>query len=116
MKKSLVFGSAVLAFASVVLSACGGSGANAAKPVTFFNRQPSNPDTGEIDMAKYQIYELINKMATAGKTILVVSSEMPEILGITNRIAVLSNHQLAGIVETKKTNQEELLTLCAKCL
>ena len=50
MKKSLVFGSAVLAFASVVLSACGGSGANAAKPVTFFNRQPSNPDTGEIDM------------------------------------------------------------------
>jgi methyl-galactoside transport system ATP-binding protein len=83
-----------------------------------------NPDVFLLDeptrgidvLAKYQIYELINKMATAGKTILVVSSEMPEILGITNRIAVLSNHKLAGIVETKKTTQEELLTLCAKCL
>src|SRR5574344_419747 len=50
MKKSLIFGSAVLAFASVVLSACGGSGANAGKPVTFFNRQPSDPSTGKIDM------------------------------------------------------------------
>ena len=61
--------------------------------------------------AKYEIYELINKMARNGTTILVVSSEMPEILGITNRIGVMSNYRLAGIVETKKTNQEELLKL-----
>jgi putative multiple sugar transport system ATP-binding protein len=66
--------------------------------------------------AKYEIYQLIIKMAKEGKTIIVVSSEMPEILGITNRIAVMSNHRLSGIVNTKETNQEELLRLSAKYL
>ncbi len=66
--------------------------------------------------AKYEIYQLIIQMAKEGKTIIVVSSEMPEILGITNRIAVMSNHRLAGIVNTKETNQEELLRLSAKYL
>lgn len=83
-----------------------------------------NPDiflldepTRGIDVgAKYEIYELIVKMVKKGKTCIVVSSEMPEILGITNRIAVMSNHRLSGIVETKNTNQEELLKLSAKYL
>ena len=66
--------------------------------------------------AKYEIYELIIKMAKQGKTIIVVSSEMPEILGITNRIAVMSNHRVAGVVNTNETNQEELLRLSAKYL
>ena len=61
-------------------------------------------------------YELIINMAKQGKTIIVVSSEMPEILGITNRIGVMSNGHLAGIVNTKETNQEELLRLSAKYL
>ena len=83
-----------------------------------------NPDvflldepTRGIDVgAKYEIYQLIINMAKAGKTIIVVSSEMPEILGITNRIAVMSNHRLSGIVNTSETNQEELLKLSAKYL
>lgn len=83
-----------------------------------------NPDvflldepTRGIDVgAKYEIYQLIIAMAKQGKTIIVVSSEMPEILGITNRIAVMSNHQIAGIVNTKETSQEELLQLSAKYL
>ncbi len=66
--------------------------------------------------AKYEIYQLIVKMAKEGKTIIVVSSEMPEILGITNRIAVMSNRRLAGIVNTKETDQETLLRLAAKYL
>ena len=66
--------------------------------------------------AKYEIYELIIRMAKMGKTIIVVSSEMPEILGITNRIGVMSNGRLAGIVNTKETDQEELLRLSAKYL
>jgi methyl-galactoside transport system ATP-binding protein len=66
--------------------------------------------------AKYEIYQLIIKMAKQGKTIIVVSSEMPEILGITNRIAVMSNHRISGIVNTKETTQEELLRLSAKYL
>ncbi len=83
-----------------------------------------NPDvflldepTRGIDVgAKYEIYQLIINMAKEGKTIIVVSSEMPEILGITNRIAVMSNHRLSGIVNTKETNQEELLRLSAMYL
>ena len=66
--------------------------------------------------AKYEIYQLIINMAKQGKTIIVVSSEMPEILGITNRIAVMSNHKLAGIVDIKDTDQEALLRLSAKYL
>ena len=83
------------------------------KPDIFLMDEP----TRGIDVgAKYEIYQLIIKMAKEGKTIIVVSSEMPEILGITNRIAVMSNHKLAGIVNTKETNQEELLRLSAKYL
>lgn len=83
------------------------------KPQVFMMDEP----TRGIDVgAKYEIYELIIKMAKEGKTIIVVSSEMPEILGITNRIGVMSNGHLSGIVNTKETNQEELLRLSAKYL
>lgn len=83
------------------------------RPKVFMMDEP----TRGIDVgAKYEIYELIIKMAKAGTTVIVVSSEMPEILGITNRIAVMSNGRLAGIVNTKETNQEELLRLSAKYL
>ena len=82
-------------------------------PDVFLMDEP----TRGIDVgAKYEIYQLIIRMAKEGKTIIVVSSEMPEILGITNRIAVMSNHRLAGIVNTKETDQEELLRLSAKYL
>ena len=82
-------------------------------PAVFMMDEP----TRGIDVgAKYEIYELIIKMAKMGKTIIVVSSEMPEILGITNRIGVMSNGRLAGIVNTKETDQEELLRLSAKYL
>lgn len=83
------------------------------EPQVFMMDEP----TRGIDVgAKYEIYELIINMAKSGKTILLVSSEMPEILGITNRIAVMSNGFLSGIVNTKETNQEELLRLSAKYL
>jgi len=99
------------------------SGGNQQK-IIFGKWLERNPDvflmdepTRGIDVgAKYEIYELIIKMAKQGKTIIVVSSEMPEILGITNRIAVMSNHRISGIVNTKDTNQEELLRLSAKYL
>lgn len=82
-------------------------------PQIFMMDEP----TRGIDVgAKYEIYELIINMAKQGKTIIVVSSEMPEILGITNRIGVMSNGYLSGIVNTKETNQEELLRLSAKYL
>ncbi|MDO6993879.1 galactose/methyl galactoside ABC transporter ATP-binding protein MglA [Brachyspira innocens] len=66
--------------------------------------------------AKYDIYRLIIDLATVGKAVIVVSSEMPELLGITDRIMVMSNGRVAGIVETKNTNQEEIMALSAKYL
>ena len=67
-------------------------------PQIFMMDEP----TRGIDVgAKYEIYELIINMAKQGKTVIVVSSEMPEILGITNRIGVMSNGRLSGIVNTK---------------
>ena len=99
------------------------SGGNQQKAIfgKWLERSPNifmmDDPTRGIDVgAKYEIYELIINMAKQGKTIIVVSSEMPEILGITNRIGVMSNGHLAGIVNTKETNQEELLRLSAKYL
>ena len=99
------------------------SGGNQQKVIfgKWLERSPNifmmDDPTRGIDVgAKYEIYELIINMAKQGKTIIVVSSEMPEILGITNRIGVMSNGRLAGIVNTKETNQEELLRLSAKYL
>jgi methyl-galactoside transport system ATP-binding protein len=66
--------------------------------------------------AKYEIYQLMINLAKEGKGIVMVSSEMPELLGITDRIAVMSNGQLAGIVKTADTTQEEIMTLAAKYL
>ena len=99
------------------------SGGNQQKVIIgkWMERQPDifllDEPTRGIDVgAKYEIYQLIIQMAKQGKTILVVSSEMPEILGITNRIAVMSNHRLVGIVNTNETNKEELLRISARYL
>jgi len=99
------------------------SGGNQQKVIIgkWMEREPDvfllDEPTRGIDVgAKYEIYQLIIQMAKEGKTIIVVSSEMPEILGITNRIAVMSNHRLAGIVNTKETDQEALLRLSDKYL
>ncbi|MFT9493853.1 galactose/methyl galactoside ABC transporter ATP-binding protein MglA [Anaerosolibacter sp.] len=66
--------------------------------------------------AKYEIYQLMIDLAKKDKGVLMISSEMPELLGITDRILVMSNGQVAGIVETKNTTQEEILRLSAKFL
>ena len=64
--------------------------------------------------AKYEIYQLILDLANQGKTVLVVSSEMPELLGICDRILVMSGGRLAGEVDARTTTQEEIMTLAAK--
>ena len=66
--------------------------------------------------AKFEIYQLILELANKGKGIIMISSEMPELLGVTDRIIVMSNGKVAGIVETAKTSQEEILQLAAKYL
>ena len=64
--------------------------------------------------AKYEIYQLILDLANRGKTILMVSSEMPELLGVCDRILVMSGGRLAGEVDARNTTQEEIMTLAAK--
>lgn len=57
---------------------------------------------------------MILDLANKGKIVLVVSSEMPELLGICDRILVMSGGRLAGEVDAKNTTQEEIMTLAAK--
>lgn len=64
--------------------------------------------------AKYEIYQLIIELASKGKCVLMVSSEMPELLGVCDRIIVMSGGRLAGEVDASNTSQEEIMTLAAK--
>ena len=64
--------------------------------------------------AKYEIYQLIIDLANKGKTVIMVSSEMPELLGVCDRILVMSGGRLAGEVDARNTTQEEIMTLAAK--
>ncbi len=64
--------------------------------------------------AKYEIYQLILDLANRGKAVIMVSSEMPELLGVCDRILVMSGGQLAGEVDAATTSQEEIMTLAAK--
>ena len=64
--------------------------------------------------AKYEIYQLIIDLANEGKVVIMVSSEMPERLGVCDRILVMSGGQLAGEVDARNTSQEEIMTLAAK--
>ena len=64
--------------------------------------------------AKYEIYQLILDIANKGKTVIMVSSEMPELLGVCDRIVVMSGGRVAGEVDARNTTQEEIMTLAAK--
>ncbi len=64
--------------------------------------------------AKYEIYQLIIDLAKKNKVVIMVSSEMPELLGVCDRILVMSGGRLAGEVDAKTATQEEIMTLAAK--
>lgn len=64
--------------------------------------------------AKYEIYQLILDLAAKGRSVIVVSGEMPELLGICDRILVMSSGRVAGEVDGKTATQEQIMTLAAK--
>ena len=64
--------------------------------------------------AKYEIYQLIINLAREGKTVIMASSEMPELLGVCDRIIVMSGGRIAGEVDPASTSQEEIMALAAK--
>jgi ABC-type sugar transport system ATPase subunit len=62
--------------------------------------------------AKYEIYLLINQLADEGKSIIIVSSELPELLGICDRIIVMHEGRVKGeISDPSSTNQEDILKM-----
>jgi putative multiple sugar transport system ATP-binding protein len=77
----------------------------------------ANPDvlildepTRGIDVgAKYEIYTIINQLAAQGKAILVISSEMPELLGITDRLYVMNEGRIVGEMPTSEASQEKIM-------
>ena len=64
--------------------------------------------------AKYEIYKLIIEFASSGKGIIMVSSEMGELLGICDRILVISGGRVAGTLSRGEATQEKIIALAAK--
>ncbi|MFF0776293.1 multiple monosaccharide ABC transporter ATP-binding protein [Nonomuraea wenchangensis] len=64
--------------------------------------------------AKYEIYTIINRLADQGKAVLVISSELPELLGLCDRIYTLSEGRITGEVAREDATQERLMYLMTK--
>jgi methyl-galactoside transport system ATP-binding protein len=64
--------------------------------------------------AKYEIYSIILTLAKQGKSIVMISSEMPELLGLSDRIMVMCEGKVTGFLEGKTATQEEIMRLAAK--
>ena len=64
--------------------------------------------------AKYEIYRIIIELAASGKGIIMVSSEMAELLGICDRIVVISGGRVAGVLGREEATQEKIMALAAK--
>ncbi|HWP67775.1 MAG TPA: sugar ABC transporter ATP-binding protein, partial [Rectinemataceae bacterium] len=64
--------------------------------------------------AKYEIYTIIADLAAKGKSIIMISSEMPELLGMSDRILVMCEGRLTGILDGKATDQETIMRLATQ--
>ena len=77
----------------------------------------NNPDvlimdepTRGIDVgAKYEIYQIMIQLAKQGKGIIMISSEMPELIGVSNRIMVMCNGKITGEVSGEEATQENIM-------
>jgi ribose transport system ATP-binding protein len=73
--------------------------------VLFFDEPTRGIDVG----AKYAIHRLLDELAARGIGVVLISSELPEILGMTDRVAVFRRGRLAAVLDTRRTSQEEIL-------
>ena len=64
--------------------------------------------------AKFEIYTIINRLVAAGKAVIIISSELPELLGMCDRIYTLSAGRITGVVPVGEATQEKLMELMAK--
>ncbi|MFA9399048.1 MAG: ATP-binding cassette domain-containing protein, partial [Clostridiaceae bacterium] len=65
--------------------------------------------------AKYEIYTIIQKLADQGKAIMFISSELPEILGICNRIYVMNEGKIVGELSSEEASQESIMKCIMQC-
>lgn len=78
--------------------------------IMMFDEPTRGIDVG----AKQEIYKLIRKLAEEGKSIIVVSSEMEEVIGLSDRIVVLSEGNMIGILEKSEFSQERILEMASQ--
>lgn len=64
--------------------------------------------------AKYEIYGIINDLSTAGKAVIIISSEMPELLGMCDRIYVMNEGRFVGELSRAEASQERIMSLIVK--
>lgn len=77
--------------------------------IIIFDEPTRGIDVG----AKHEIYEIMIQLADEGKTILMVSSEFEELIGVADRIIVMSEGEFAGTVEKKDFNKEVMLDMAS---
>ncbi|NIK69759.1 MULTISPECIES: sugar ABC transporter ATP-binding protein [unclassified Paenibacillus] len=64
--------------------------------------------------AKYEIYQIIIDLAKQGKSIIMISSEMPELIGMSDRIMVMSEGRATGILDGKDATEQSIMRLAAQ--
>ena len=80
-------------------------------PDVFIMDEP----TRGIDVgAKYEIYCIIAEMAKQGKSIIMISSEMSELIGMSDRVMVMCDGRVTGFIDGDKANQENIMALATK--
>ncbi|HWO64337.1 MAG TPA: ATP-binding cassette domain-containing protein, partial [Umezawaea sp.] len=64
--------------------------------------------------AKVEIYELVNRMTAAGRAVLLVSSDLPEVIGMSDRIVVMAHGRVAGELPAVGTTQDQVMALAVQ--
>ncbi len=64
--------------------------------------------------AKYEIYGIINELSAAGKAVIMISSEMPELLGMSDRIYVMNEGSFVGELNADEASQERIMSLIVR--
>ena len=77
------------------------------------SREPPLDEPTRHDGAKFEIYTLIEQLVEQGKCVIMISSEMPELLGMCDRIMVMCEGKLTGILDGETATEEQIMLLAS---
>ena len=77
--------------------------------ILIFDEPTRGVDVG----AKQEIYQIMNELVENGKSIIMISSEMPELLGMADRLIVMCEHRMTGELTKENMNQMQVLELAS---